>query len=576
VDDKALSLAFSMQSNPGVYALLLGSGVSRSAGIPTGWEIVEDLCRKLAALSGEVAGDAPADWYRAKFGKEARYDDLLEALARTPEERRNLLSSYFVPTEQEQEQGKKLPTAAHQAIAELVKNGYVKVILTTNFDRLMESALEGAGVSDYTVIAHEDALQGVRPYVHARCTVVKLHGDWKDSRLRNTAGELSQYPPAFDGLLDRVLDEFGLVVAGWSAAWDEALKRAVLRSPSRRYSWYWLTTGEPNDDAQELIRHRDAVVVRGNGADEFFQNLQGKVKALTDMQARNPVSVQVAVATTKRLLSEERFRIDLHDLVTEQVVGVLKQRAAISTQSADQWPEEAHRQVGLYESHTEILRGVLGTVGFFGDQAAHGQLVRKAIERLGTVTDMGGLTGLIALKHLPALLVMYTSGVAAVGSGRWENLRACLLDPKIPDRYENATASAAVALHPYGAFEQKSLVPIQNAHSRYTPVSEYLAGVVQRSLERFLPTQKEYDAAFDTFEYLYALVFADRSPRVEWTPIGRFGWRAEANRTLQAFLSEGEAAGRDWPVIEQLFDGDSDRFNSARERVKEIRGRRGW
>ncbi len=36
-----VSLAFSLHANKGVYALLLGSGVSRSAGIPTGWEVVK-------------------------------------------------------------------------------------------------------------------------------------------------------------------------------------------------------------------------------------------------------------------------------------------------------------------------------------------------------------------------------------------------------------------------------------------------------------------------------------------------------------------------------------------------------
>jgi hypothetical protein len=30
----------SIYSNKGVFALLLGSGISRSAGIPTGWEVV--------------------------------------------------------------------------------------------------------------------------------------------------------------------------------------------------------------------------------------------------------------------------------------------------------------------------------------------------------------------------------------------------------------------------------------------------------------------------------------------------------------------------------------------------------
>ena len=49
--DPVHSLAFSIQANPGVYAVLVGSGVSRTAKIPTGWEIILDLIRKLAAVS---------------------------------------------------------------------------------------------------------------------------------------------------------------------------------------------------------------------------------------------------------------------------------------------------------------------------------------------------------------------------------------------------------------------------------------------------------------------------------------------------------------------------------------------
>src|SRR5882672_3478248 len=45
--DPIVSLSFSLYSNSGVYALLLGSGVSRSASIPTGWEIVQDLVHKI-------------------------------------------------------------------------------------------------------------------------------------------------------------------------------------------------------------------------------------------------------------------------------------------------------------------------------------------------------------------------------------------------------------------------------------------------------------------------------------------------------------------------------------------------
>jgi len=40
-------LAFSVHSNREVYAVLLGSGVSRAAGIPAGWEITLELVRKV-------------------------------------------------------------------------------------------------------------------------------------------------------------------------------------------------------------------------------------------------------------------------------------------------------------------------------------------------------------------------------------------------------------------------------------------------------------------------------------------------------------------------------------------------
>jgi hypothetical protein len=40
-------LAFSVYESKGVYALLLGSGLSRAANIPTGWEITLDLIRRI-------------------------------------------------------------------------------------------------------------------------------------------------------------------------------------------------------------------------------------------------------------------------------------------------------------------------------------------------------------------------------------------------------------------------------------------------------------------------------------------------------------------------------------------------
>src|SRR5216683_1795166 len=96
--DSLTSLAFSVQSSKGVYALLLGSGLSTAAGIPTGWDVTLDLIKKSAAANNEDCGADPEQWFKNKTGRDADYSDLLDLLAKTPADRASLLSGYFEPT----------------------------------------------------------------------------------------------------------------------------------------------------------------------------------------------------------------------------------------------------------------------------------------------------------------------------------------------------------------------------------------------------------------------------------------------------------------------------------------------
>jgi SIR2-like domain len=70
----------------------------------------------------------------------------------------------------------------------------VRVVITTNFDRLIENALREAGVEP-TVISSEDAIAGATPLVHSQCTIIKIHGDYLDARIKNTDAELEESPP---------------------------------------------------------------------------------------------------------------------------------------------------------------------------------------------------------------------------------------------------------------------------------------------------------------------------------------------------------------------------------------------
>lgn len=418
----ATQLAFSIVENPGVYALLLGSGVSRAADIPTGWEIILDLSRRLAAAEGVEAQLDWAEWYRSRFNSEPDYSSLLDMLALTSADRRSILHNYIEPSAEDVEEGRRVPTLAHQAIANLIRDGFIKVVVTTNFDRLLESALRKVGVEP-TVIRSVDDLAGANPPVHSRCYILKLHGDYLDNRILNTDAELASYPQAYDQLLDRILDEYGLIVSGWSGEWDPALRAAIERAPNRRYSTYWVSRGEPTARAQDLISLRAARVVEVAGADEFFVPLQETIETLHRTRRIRPEAIELLLASAKRFLSRPEFRIELHDLVTEEAARVSRQIAS------DEFPVQlpavnwdiVNQRWDALEALAEPLARTLGLLGRWGD----GSDVELAADVLQGLTDQpvqSGSTTLLGLQRYPAYLCFLTYALGLSKAGRFEDL----------------------------------------------------------------------------------------------------------------------------------------------------------
>jgi hypothetical protein len=306
--DPATALAFSIFENKGVYALLVGSGLSSAAQIPTGWEITVDLVGRLGALEG--AG-AQTDWvacYRKKFESEPEYSDLLNALGATADERRAILHRYIEATSDDVEQNRKVPTKAHHAIAQLAKDGFVRLIVTTNFDRLLESALRESGVEP-TIVKSEDDLSGAVPLTHSRCFLLQLHGDYLDTRIRNTETELADYPAKVRRLLDRIFDEYGLIVSGWSGEWDAGLRAAIMRAPNRRYPFFWVTRGTPKTIAQDIVSHRAGRFIEAKDADTFWVGLAGKVAMQAELERQNPRSVKLLTVTAKNTFQSRNIEL---------------------------------------------------------------------------------------------------------------------------------------------------------------------------------------------------------------------------------------------------------------------------
>ncbi|MGB4201545.1 MAG: hypothetical protein WBK65_09130, partial [Thermotogota bacterium] len=106
--DVTLKIALTVRNNPGKFALLIGSGLSQSAGIPTGVEVVRSILSELARASGVDTPD-PTEWYRLHFGEDPNYSRLLEKISQTRTERKGVLQKYYEATPEERAKGVKVP-----------------------------------------------------------------------------------------------------------------------------------------------------------------------------------------------------------------------------------------------------------------------------------------------------------------------------------------------------------------------------------------------------------------------------------------------------------------------------------
>lgn len=583
MDQNALiQVAFSLYNNKGAYALLLGSGISRAAGIPTGWEITTDMISQLAGMYGEDCSANPEGWYKKKFGSDAGYSKLLDQLGKTPTERHNFLKPYFEPSEDERAENRKQLTKAHRAIAKLVADGIIRVIITTNFDRLLERAIEDEGIVP-NVISSPDAVEGATPIVHSKCTIIKVNGDYLDTRAKNTIDELDSYDDKLNQLLDRVFDEFGLIVCGWSGDWDTGLRAALERVKGKRFACYWCVKAKPSELSAKLMQFRSAVQIQINDADSFFESLEDKLNSLAELNRPHPLSAQLAVASLKRYIVEEKYRIRLHDLVMDEVnrvaAGLNGQRYPFESHAVG--GEDLQRRIEQYFADLDVLLPLLANGCYWGKQE-HDELWLKALDRIANAhPDGGGKVVFISLRLLPASILLYGMGIMCIHSGKFG-----LLHKLLSVRVQGFSRSSATLekLYLFKVLEQNVAKTLPARDRERTPLHNLIFEKLQAFFSEIIPSA-EFELAFDRLEYFWSLIHVHDVKRMSlenadeaWSPPARFSWKScyddHVSKVLERELAE---QGENWkPLKDGLFSGKADEAKRLMSLVNNFTERLGW
>jgi len=575
MNNTTTTISFSIFSNKGVYALLLGSGISKNSGIPTGWDIVIDLITKLAELNKESCLPTPEEWFETKYGEKPNYSTILSKLVKSPSERVNFLKPYFEPTEEEASQGLKLPTQTHKKIATLVKKGYIKVVITTNFDRLLEKALLSEGIEPI-VIRHPNDIDGTMPLVHSSFVLIKINGDYLDTRFLNTEDELSSYDKKLNEYLLKVINEFGIISCGWSAKWDLGLVNIIKQSENYRFYSYWTYLGNCETELKEISTLRKGETVNINGSDSFFSEVTDKISALESLNDNHPLNSDIAVARLKKYIVKDEYKILLYDLIQNQLNETIKNIRC--KDNIGLYPDKENL-FPLFNHYIQNFEDLLHLIinGIYWAKEEHHYLF---INILATISEPHKRSSgsfyeeTRKLLYFPSLLALYTIGLSALKKNNFQLLTECF-NLKVSDTDSDYSDQVFLIDKAHPCIVESKVVNDIISKNYKTPLSTYLFQTLKPYFVRDFYKDKEFDEQFDIFEYLLSLNYLYLIG-CDWAPWGQFQCRRfyslrSQTSGLTEFLNEAEKSQSDWlPLKFGMFGGKFENYSSTRLKLDEF------
>jgi hypothetical protein len=530
--DAVVPVAYAMHASPRRYALLIGAGISVAAGLPTAGDVSRNMILAVAEGRGERVergenNEVCLAWFEETFGEPATFQRLMKELGISEGNRKDGLKRFVYKIGENGDPVPGIPTEAHRAVARLAKSGTISLVITTNFDTLMEGALK-AESAPYEVITEESEIRQMSIFPD-RCRVLKVNGDFERGTLRITPEDLKHYSPAIEDYLRRIFGEYGLVVCGWSGEFDTRLIQILCDAEiSRRYPVFWCRRNggpAPREVCEALMPNGLDI----DDADDFFTALETVVERFSRFEPRTTLTAAAAVRKVKDALRQAKPELVLPDLINEETDRVLAFLADESRYQADIIDGKGFFTALLRElEDTAVpLAAMVATVAQYDDEI-FADLITDTIERLinvppvtpvfseiqnrGQVTMNDCLERLLRLRYSPALLVIYASGIAAVRTEHFNTLEAIVRRP-MKSRY-NGVLREKILYHAYVNIWDVIGVchewVADLAHRRFgeeTRYQDYPYLTIYEFMKVLIPNQYTFFESLDVFEYIFGLAY---------------------------------------------------------------------
>jgi hypothetical protein len=154
-------------------------------------------------------------YYEENF-EYSTYSEIIESLVPSREEQRGFLENLFE---------NKAPGKAHKLIADWVKAGLIRFIITTNFDSSIEHSLDDVELrGKYSVITNGAQVLTSKPWhLVENCRIYKVHGTIKQGEIKNTKKDLEKLNGDIERDFLDIIERHGVIVLGYAGNKEDEL-----------------------------------------------------------------------------------------------------------------------------------------------------------------------------------------------------------------------------------------------------------------------------------------------------------------------------------------------------------------
>lgn len=270
------------------FAFFVGAGCSVASGIPTAGGLVSKWLPRLMKIKvGKMGTENEVDaWAKNQFNgytKETAsifYGKIIESLFPNPILRQKEIMRIVEGTD---------PSKGYAILSQLMTKHkkQFNIVLTTNFDDLLQNALYLYPNKKPLVITHESlskfvTLSSIDPIIF------KLHGD---SRLepKNTAIETSTLQNITKRSVNKLLSEIGLIFIGYGGN-DQSIISLLEKLDTDDLPWgiYWIGSKIPSNSLGKWLENRKAIWIKHRDFEELMEQLrvEFKIESATETRFR--------------------------------------------------------------------------------------------------------------------------------------------------------------------------------------------------------------------------------------------------------------------------------------------------